>query len=207
MLPLIRRLAPEFDRNTRRVLITHADVDHCGLLPLFDEIIASPKSAECLRLEAAGEDGFRERNVLHKPYIRICKVLTGYGTVAPERITVPWTDAGEQQEALRQIGLFDFGDLHFEVYEGKGGHLPGEIVLIDYEHHVVFTGDVYVNLKGMTPEQAKYNQYAPILMTSVDTDAALCAQERRAVMQRLGAGEWKIFGAHGAMKEYELKVV
>ena len=27
-----------------------------------------------------------------------------------------------------------------------------------------------------------------------------------AVMQRLGAGEWKIFGAHGMMKEYNLQI-
>jgi glyoxylase-like metal-dependent hydrolase (beta-lactamase superfamily II) len=127
--------------------------------------------------------------------------------VEPSHVIVPWNDPGEQTEALRQIGFFDFADLHFEVYEGRGGHLPGEIVLIDYAHHVVFTGDVYVNLKGMTAEQARYNQYAPILMTSVDTDPKLCAQERSAVMQRLGAGAWKIFGAHGCMKEYELKVL
>ena len=207
MLRLFRQLLPDWDTMNKRILITHADVDHCGLLHLFDEIIASSRSAECLRLEYEGEDGFREQNALHKPYIRICKVLTGYGKADPQKVTVPWNDPGEQTEALRQIGFFDFADLHFEVYEGKGGHLPGEIVLIDYQHHIVFTGDVYVNLKGMTAEQARYNQYAPILMTSVDTDPALCAEERRAVMQRLGAGAWKIFGAHGCMKEYELKVL
>ena len=207
MLRLFRQLLPDWDTMNKRILITHADVDHCGLLHLFDEIIASSRSAECLRLEYEGEDGFREQNALHKPYIRICKVLTGYGKADPQKVTVPWNDPGEQTEALRQIGFFDFADLHFEVYEGKGGHLPGEIVLIDYQHHIVFTGDVYVNLKGMTAEQARYNQYAPILMTSVDTDPALCAEERCAVMQRLGAGAWKIFGAHGCMKEYELKVL
>lgn len=205
MLPIFRGLFPDWDTMKKRILITHADVDHCGLLGLFDEIIASRKSAECLQLEAVGDGGFREQNALHKPYIRICKVLTGYGSVDPSKITVPWNSPDEQTEALQQIGFFDFADLHFEVYEGKGGHLPGEIVLIDYAHQIVFTGDVYVNLKGMTAEQAKYNQYAPILMTSVDTDPALCAQERKAVMQRLGAGKWKIFGAHGCMKEYELK--
>ncbi len=57
----------------------------------------------------------------------------------------------------------------------------------------------------MTREQAAYNQYAPVLMTSVDTDPALCAAERAAILQRLGAGEWKIFGAHGMMKEYCLQ--
>ena len=107
-------------------------------------------------------------------------------------------------EPLQSVGDFSFGDLHFEVYEGRGGHLRGENVLIDYDNRVAITGDVYVNLHGMTSEQKQYNRYAPILMTSVDTDSRLCAEERRAVFQRLGAGAWKVFGAHGCMMEYDV---
>lgn len=206
MVQIFRQLLPEFDAMRKRILITHADVDHCGLLPLFDEIIASKKSEQCLRSEFEGRDGFREQNTLHKPYIRICKILTAFVPPDPDKIVVPWNDTGAQQEALQQIGFFDFADLHFEVYEGKGGHLQGEIVLIDYTHHLAFTGDVYVNLHGMTAEQAEYNRYAPILMTSVDTDPKLCAAERSAVMQRLGPGNWQIFGAHGYKKDYMIKM-
>ena len=39
------------------------------------------------------------------------------------------------------ISYFDFGYLHFEVYEGKGGHLSDEVVLIDYNNNIAFTGD------------------------------------------------------------------
>ena len=113
-----------------------------------------------------------------------------------------WNDIEDLKEPLTQIGFFDFGELHFEVYEGKGGHLPGEIVLIDYAHHIALTGDVYINVRGLTHEQAEYNQYAPILMTSVDTDPKLCAEERKAVIDRLGIGKWQIFGAHGFKKDY-----
>ncbi|MBQ4137831.1 MAG: Zn-dependent hydrolase, partial [Clostridia bacterium] len=140
------------------------------------------------------------------PYIDICKLLTSYKTVEPERVTALWGSLEKPGEPLVQIGFFDFGELHFEVYEGKGGHLPGEIVLIDYKNHIAFTGDIYINTHGLTPEQAKYNQYAPILMTSVDTDPALCAEERRAITQRLGVGKWQIFGAHGFKKDYSVNV-
>ena len=92
--------------------------------------------------------------------------------------------------------------MHFEVYEGAGGHLPGEIVLIDYSKHIAITGDIYINIHALTAEQAEYNRYAPILMTSVDTDPNLCSEERRAIMQRLGVGKWQIFGAHGFKKDY-----
>ena len=206
MLKLFHSLLPDFEHMRKRIFVTHADVDHCGLLPLFDEILASAKTKECLEMEYRGEDGYREQNPLHKPYISICKVLTCYRPPDPEKITALWDTKGDQRNPLEQTGFLDVGELHFEVYQGKGGHLPGETVLIDYLHQLAFTGDIYVNVHGMTREQSAYNQYAPVLMTSVDTDPTLCAKERTAVIQRLGAGDWKIFGAHGMMKEYSLQV-
>ena len=206
MLEIFRSIIPDFDTIKKTILVTHADVDHCGLLSLFDEVIAGAKTAECLKNEYLGKDGYREKNPLHKPYINICKTLTSYTPVNPDKITVLWNDVDELKEPLTQIGFFDFEELHFEVYEGKGGHLPGEIVLIDYKNHIVVTGDIYINLRGLTREQAEYNQYAPILMTSVDTDPALCVLERNAVLQRLGVGKWQIFGAHGFKKDYSVSL-
>jgi len=206
MVEIFRRLIPDFDTIQKTILITHADVDHCGLLSLFDEIIASSRSAYCLRQEYEGKNGYREENALHKPYINICKTLTSYQPVSPEKIKLIREGMEELTEPLTQIGFFDFEELHFEVYEGKGGHLPGEIVLIDYGKHLAITGDIYINTRGLTAQQAAYNQYAPILMTSVDTDPKLCAEERKAVLQRLGVGQWQIFGAHGFKKEYAVSV-
>lgn len=203
MLEIIKKLLPEFDEIKKTVLVTHADVDHCGLLYLFDEIIASEKTAVCLKNEYNGKSGYRDENPLHKPYISICKLLTEYHPVDPKRITVPWKDTVPSRP-LTQIGFFDLEELHFEVYEGKGGHLPGEIVLIDYQNHIAITGDIYINTHGFTKEQEEYNRYAPILMTSVDTDPALCREERQAVIDRLGTGKWQIFGAHGMKKDYSV---
>ena len=204
MKNIFNKLLPGFDRMKKTIFVTHADVDHCGLLPMFDEVLASHRTALCLSNEYNGKNGYRDENPLHKPYIDICKLLTSYKTTSPEKIRVMWNNVEQLTEPLTQIGFFDFGELHFEVYEGKGGHLPGETVLIDYRNHIAITGDVYINLHGLTPEQAEYNQYAPILMTSVDTDPALCAEERKAIMQRLGVGKWQIFGAHGFKKDYSV---
>lgn len=206
MLEVFAKVIPDFNTIKKTILVTHADVDHCGLLPVFDQIIATHKTADCLRNEYLGNDGYREKNPLHKPYINICKILTSYKPVSPEKIITLWNDIDHLTEPLTQIGFFDFEELHFEVYEGKGGHLPGEVVLIDYSNHIAITGDIYINVHGLTPEQSEYNQYAPILMTSVDTNPKLCAEERKAIMQRLGVGNWQIFGAHGFKKDYSVNI-
>lgn len=49
------------------------------------------------------------------------------------------------------------------------------------------------------------NHIGAFLMTSVDTDPVLCAKVRKAILQRLGVGNWKIFGAHGAPKDHTVK--
>lgn len=203
---IFRGIIDNYDGMKKRIFVTHADVDHCGLLPLFDEVIASRHTAECLRAEFEGNNGYREQNALHRPYINICKLLTDYKPTNPQAVNGLWGREDDGDEPLSQIGFFDFGELHFEVYEGRGGHLRGETVLIDYAHHIAFTGDIYINVHGLTAEQAEYNRYAPILMTSVDTDPRLCALERTAVMQRLGAGDWQIFGSHGAKKDYSVNI-
>ncbi len=202
MIAVFNKLVPWFNSMKKRIIVTHADLDHCGLLPMFDEIIASPKTAECLRLEYEQNSGYREKNPFHKPYINISKILTDYKPPEPEKVMVLWSDRDKSMEPISQVGIFNFGELHFEVYEGSGGHLPGETVLIDYAHQIAFTGDIYINIKGLTAQQKQFNKYAPILMTSVDTNPEMCALERRAIMQRLGAGNWQIFGAHGFKKDY-----
>lgn len=203
-LSLLRSLIPDFDTCRKAALVTHADVDHCGLLDLFPAVYLSWKSRESLVMEREAGGGFREQNPLHAPYIRICKILTSYHPPRPETLHVISGTAEKPAHPIERTGSWSFGDLDFEVYEGQGGHLPGELVLVERRHHLAFTGDIFINIKEMTPEQTAYNHYAPYLMTSVDTDSVLCAQERKVLPDILGPGTWQIFSGHGQRKELTL---
>lgn len=205
MLTLLRELLPDFDTAPRAALITHADVDHCGLLDLFDTVYCSQKSRDSLLGEVFDGGGLREKNPLHAPYVRICKTLTSYRTAAPESLRIIGGASELRSRPLEQIGVLPFGSLAFEVFEGRGGHLPGELVLIERTRGLVFTGDIFINMRESTEEQARYNRYAPYLMTGVDTNPSMCAEERKELSKVLGRGKWVIFGGHGPEKEYTVE--
>jgi len=106
-------------------------------------------------------------------------------------------DIPELDALLTDTGTWQFGDLNFTIYEGQGGHLAGEMVLVERERRLVFPGDIFINLKELSPQQAECNSFAPYLMASVDTDPTLSAAERRALPQILGSGQWTYFTGHG----------
>ena len=91
----------------------------------------------------------------------------------------------------------------FEVWEGAGGHVVGETVLVDRAHRVCVSGDVFVNVHGETKAQKAFNDLAPFLMTSVDSVPALARAEREELFRMLGAGHWQVLGGHGALLEYD----
>ena len=202
---MFRSLIPEYDRMKKQIFITHADVDHCGLLPLFDEILSSRKTKECLELEFKGENGYREQNPLHKPYVCICKALTFYQPPEPEKIQALGY-AGRTGQSSGAGRLFRFRGNAFRGLSGKRrpsdrGNGPDRLpasrgvhrgYLCEYARHDT-------RASCLQPVRAGFDDFRRYRSCSV-------RRRTKAVLQRLGAGEWKIFGAHGMAKEYNLHV-
>lgn len=200
----IKKLVPDFECVKKSMLLTHADVDHCGIADCFDEIILNRKMYDNFASEVAGEDNIREKNPLHSPYIRISKLLSAYRTPELSKMRI-FGGSGDKLNGLTEyIGIINVYGLELEAYEGCGGHVAGEMIYVERRLRLVFTGDVFVNIKGFSREQAQFNRLAPYLMSSVDTDPAAAAREREAVFALLGAGEWTLFCGHGQMKKITL---
>lgn len=204
-LQCLKELFPGFMERKRALFLTHADVDHCGLADDFPAVYLSASSRENFVREAAGRRNLREENPLHAPYIRISKILSRYTPPSLDSmrpIDGPHIPATEHLDA---IGAFSFAGMHFDVYEGRGGHCLGETVLVEKQLRLVFTGDIYVNIKGFSPEQLDFNRLAPYLMTSVDTDPAMAKAEREEIFSLLSPGSWLLIGGHGAAKPLEIE--
>ena len=196
---VLMREIPGFETADKTMLLTHGDVDHTGCVPRFDRVYINQSVAANFSAESMEQDAIREENPVHAPYVRISKILSDYAP--PDGKFEVFGTSPSDGEALSPIGCVDWEDLHFEVYEGAGGHVRGEMIWVERRERIAFTGDIFVNIKGFTPEQAEFNRLAPYLMTSVDTDPALAKREREAMRAILGEGHWQIFGGHGAMAE------
>lgn len=183
MLGILRRLFPGFDTLKKQALITHADVDHCGLLNGLDgvPILLNEKSADSLRRQRDGIPDSRESNELSLGYSKLSRIISGYVPPDPARFVLLDTGTPAQHSSLLHIGGFTAGGLSFEVYEGSGGHLPGEMVFVCREPGIVFTGDILVNISGFSPERAEFNSLAPYLMRSVNIDSRKANRMRTAV--------------------------
>ena len=209
LLEVIRRLIPDYDKRTKRAYITHADVDHCGLLYKLDntEIIVNAKSAENFKRQFEHLPDFREQTELNSGYSKISRIISGYVVPDVSKFTVLDENTPEEHNSFIPIGYMTVGDLNFQVLEGSGGHLNGEMIYVCREAGIVLTGDILVNINGFSKERAEFNSLAPYLMKTVNLNSDKARKMRHqtmAVIQDISMQNKKpciICGGHGPVSE------
>ncbi len=185
MFHVFNNLFPDWNTRTKKFYITHADVDHCGLLFKFQdaEIIVNQKSAENFRRQVEGLPDYREQTALHLGYSKISQIISGYVPPGVNRLKILDSTTPEEHDSLLPIGRMAIGDLDFTILEGSGGHLYGEMIYCCRKAGVVFTGDILVNISGFSQERAEFNSLAPYLMKSVNVDSEKARHMRRQVTE------------------------
>ena len=182
MLGIFHELYPDFDQMVKEIVITHADIDHTGILDIFDRVYMARSCYENFVNERNHVPNYREQNILHQPYCIISKIITGYKT--PELGNAVILGERSGRRLLTGIGSFSFGGREWTVHEGMGGHVRGETVIACEELKLAFAGDIFVNIKQFSDDQREFNLLAPYLMTSVEEDSALAKQTRNLFMEK-----------------------
>ncbi|MGN0479517.1 MAG: MBL fold metallo-hydrolase [Hominenteromicrobium sp.] len=201
MLDILHGLFPDFDAMEKSIVLTHPDIDHCGLLALFDRVYVSEDGRLNFAFENNSLPDFREQNKLHAPYCRISKLLSKY--TPPDMDTLRLIERTREKEdaPISPLGSLNFQGLTLDIFEGNGGHAKGEIVLVDETNRLVYSGDIVVNIRGFSKEQAAFNALAPYLMTSVNLDSALAAEERLYLQSKFSPEAYTYCCGHGAIME------
>lgn len=196
----LRALFPDFDSRKKEMLLTHSDSDHTGICGHFDTIWCTRRTADCFAGEHMGLPCPREENPNMLPYYRLSKLITDYQPPRLQSLCLLDVEAGDDAMPLSRVGTFRFGDLNFDVYQGNGGHVPGETVLLDERRRIAITGDDYINIHDMTPPQREFNRLAPYLARSVNQDSAKYHAILGALRGMLDM-DWLILPGHGAIKQ------
>lgn len=199
MQKILFELFPDFEHRKRRCIITHPDIDHCGLVRLFDEVYVSRMAYEYFRLENAGEPNFREQKPAHAPYYRMARMASRYLPPDMESLKVIGMDYDDPSAPIFPIGQMEFNGLRFTCYRGNGGHAIGEMIIVDEADKLVFCGDILVNVKGFTKPQDAYNRLAPYMMSSVNMNSPKANEERKAMLTRFNPKEYSYACGHGAL--------
>jgi len=206
---ILNRQLPGWSRKNKRIYITHADVDHCGLLSMFDgvKIYLNKKSADSLRMQYEGIPDYREINDLNLGYSKLSRIISGYKPANPDRFKIVDTDTPEEHNDLLHIGELSIADLKFDILEGSGGHLYGEMVFLCRSYGIAVTGDILVNIGGFSEERAEFNSLAPYLMRSVNVDSEKATKMREDVIKLIELTEKElktsciVCGGHGPISE------
>jgi glyoxylase-like metal-dependent hydrolase (beta-lactamase superfamily II) len=173
MFNIFHQLFSDWNQRNKKIYITHADVDHCGLLSKFEDVSIhlNQKSADSLGRQNEGIPDYRENYDFCLGYSKLSRIISGYTPPNANRFIIIDQGVPEEHHDLLHIGDYSVADLDFEVYEGSGGHLYGEMVFVCRRYGLVFTGDNLVNINGFSPEREEFNSLAPYLMSSVNVDS------------------------------------
>lgn len=194
MLSILNSLFSGFQKRSKSIMLTHGDIDHTGIIDLFDKVYLTQEVLDNFEDENNGIENYREQYVTHKPYCRLSKIISSYKP--PRDANFEVIGQKEDNDLFTYVGGIDFGDLHFDAFEGSGGHVKGETVYVCDSEKLILTGDVFVNIKGFSREQKEFNILAPYLMTSVNVDSDIAKAERDYLVDRYKG--YTFYPGHGS---------
>lgn len=168
-------------KKLSRIIVTHADADHCGASGHFSvPVHMHTGTLEIIRTNNRGWGSRSQESVLEEFYTKMINLFSRFAI--PSDIHCFDGPTGKTRGIFPVIGTFTIGDLEFDVLDGLGGHTFGQVFLYSEKHGLIFAADSVINFASLTKERADYSSLAAFLVTSVNVDSDRAKQERIALM-------------------------
>jgi glyoxylase-like metal-dependent hydrolase (beta-lactamase superfamily II)/ACT domain-containing protein len=194
-----------------RLVITHADADHCGAGGFFSAgALMHTGTRDIIRTNNRAYGSRSEHSILESFYTKMINLFSCFRP--PGKITCLPPAGTAMCNIFPVLGTLTLADLRLEILEGLGGHTHGQIYLYSRDDGVLFTADAVINFSSLSPDRAAYSSLADFLVTSVNVDSDLARKERKALLElaaetdRYLAPQQKrcrICGGHGAVSVVE----
>ncbi len=198
-------------KKLSRIIVTHADADHCGASGYFSvPVLMHEDTLEIIRRNNRAYGSRSEDSVLEAFYTKMINLFSRFRT--PSDIRCFSRPAAVFRGIFPVIGTVRIGDLELEVLDGLGGHTCGQVFLYSRTDGLLFAADSVINFGSLTKERADYSSLAAFLVTSVNVDSERAKQERVALLglaretdeARAKSGRrCLICGGHGAVSVLE----
>jgi glyoxylase-like metal-dependent hydrolase (beta-lactamase superfamily II)/ACT domain-containing protein len=182
VLSMLSRHGIREDQKISRIVVTHADADHCGASGYFTvPVLMHEGTLEIIKKNNRAYGSRNEHSVLEEFYTKMINIFSKFNS--PTKIECFSKHEEQMRGIFPVIGQVSIGDLNLEVLEGLGGHTYGQIFLYSGKQGLIFTADSLINFSSLTKERADYSSLAEFLVTSVNVDSDLAKKERKALLE------------------------
>ncbi len=200
-------------RKLSRIVITHADADHCGAAGFYEvPVYMHAGTLDIIRTNNRAYGSRSDHSSLDAFYTKMINLFSRFNT--PKDIRCFSGPDGSARKTFPVIGRCRIGDIELEVLDGLGGHTHGQVFLYSRDHGLLFTADSIINFTSLTKERADYNSLAAFLVTSVNVDSENAKKERMGLLDLAqetdavlasSCHRCLICGGHGAVSVLENK--
>lgn len=194
-----------------RIVITHADADHCGAAGFFTApALMHSSTLEIIRTNNRAYGSRSDHASLDEFYTKMINLFSKFKT--PEKTECISAPRGTTRGIFPVIGAVSIGDIELEILDGLSGHTAGQVFLYSRTHGLLFAADSVINFASLSQERADYSSLAAFLVTSVNVDSDSAKKERKGLFDLAqetdnyltSAGRrCLICGGHGAVSVLE----
>jgi glyoxylase-like metal-dependent hydrolase (beta-lactamase superfamily II)/uncharacterized protein with ACT and thioredoxin-like domain len=165
-----------------RIVVTHADADHCGAAGFFAApVLMHQSTLEIIRTNNRAYGSRSDHASLDEFYTKMINLFSRFNT--PEEIDCISAPTGITREIFPVIGTVSIGDIELEVLNGLGGHTAGQVFLYSRRSGLLFAADSVINFASLSQERADYSSLAAFLVTSVNVDSDMAKKERKDLLE------------------------